>query len=170
MLSIDKLRARVRSVLQFRVKRWGYGMRGWDEQTTRLVVHLEDNVWYWVVLEWFFWDCMTWVCHWTDLVKVPRFIRSWKRVWDKEEEACTFEEWYGDSIHSIWHCNICDPCLQWVWKHKRQPEPQWELTLDEARKVFAHDPEVYQWVEKELAEHKAYDAERAAREVAENSQ
>jgi hypothetical protein len=171
MLSIDKLWARVRSVLQFRIKRWHVSMRGW-EKDVRVLICLEDSIWYWAALEWLFWDIGTWVCHWSDLVKVPKFVRSWKRVWDREEEACTFEEWYGDSIHSIWHCNVCDPCLQWVWRHKDffKAWPQFEMTLAEAREKFAHDPEVWQWVEKELAEHKAHDAERAARELAENQQ
>ena len=164
--------SKLKQLIQFRVKRWHVATRGWDEQNTRVLICLEDSIWYWAVLEFLCWDVQTWLCHWSDYVKVPKFIRNWHRVWDKEEEACTFEEWYGDSIHSIWHCNICDPCLQWVWKHKDyfKAWPQFEMTLAEAKEKFAHDPEVWQWVEKELVEHKEYDARKAAEALAENKE
>jgi len=172
MLLLNKLWAWVRSVVQFRVKRWHVAMCGWDEKDIRVLICLEDSIWYWVLLEWLFWDCGTWVCHYSDYIKVPKFVRNWTRVWDAEwsDEPSTFEEYYGDSIHSIWHCHVCDPPLQWVWKHKDyfKAWPQWELTLAEAKEKFAHDPEVYQWVEKELEEHKQYDAGKAAKELAEN--
>jgi hypothetical protein len=179
MLSLNQLWARVRSVLQWRVKRWHVSQRGWDEKDIRVLICLEDSIWYWALLEWIVWDNFTWVCMWTDYIKVPMFIRNWKRVWDAEwdEEPCTFDDYYGDSLHSIWHCGVCDPSCQWVWKHKfatDRKEVQWELTLDEARAKFADNPEVYRWVEKDLEEHKLYDAEKAAEEaaksLAENSQ
>lgn len=157
--------SKLKQLIQFRIKRWHTAMRGWDDQSIRVLICLEDVIWYWAVLEWLFWDIGTWVCHYSDYVKLPKFIRNWKRVWDKEEEACTFEDWYGDSIHSLWHCNICDPCLQWVWRHKDKfpkASPQFEMTLAEAKEKFAHDPEIWEWVEKELAEHKEYDARKAA--------
>ena len=166
MSIIKKLLAALKSVIQFRVKRWHAAMRGWDEQSIRVLICLEDSIWYWAVLEWLFWDVQTHICHHMDLVKLPKFIRNWKRAWDKNEptEVCTWEEWYGDSIHSLWHCYVCDPLLQWVWKHKafhKDAYPQWEMTLDEARKIFAHDPKIWEWVEKELEQHKKYDAENA---------
>jgi len=172
MLSkIKKLLAWFKSVVQFRVKRWHTATRGWDEQSIRVLICLEDSIWYWVVLEWLFWDVQTYVCHYTDYVKLPKFIRNIKRVWDPkwDTEPSTFEEWYGDSIHSLWHAHVCDPLLQWVWRHKNvgKVEPTWELTLDEARKTFAHDPEIYEWVEKNLEDHKKWDAEEAAEEAAE---
>lgn len=164
---LSKVWLTLKRVLQFRIKRWNTAMRGHGEQGIRVLICLEDNIWYWVLLEWLFWDVQTHVCSWMEEIKpFPRFVLNWKRVWDKEwdPEPSTFEEWYGDSLHSIWHCNICDPLLQWVWKHKNRYEPDFELTLDEARKKFAHDPEVYRWVEKELEEQKQRDAERAAEE------
>jgi hypothetical protein len=167
MLSkIKKLLAAVQSAVQFRVKRWHTAMRGWDEKDIRVIICLEDSIWYWIVLEWLFWDVQTYVCHYTDFVKLPKFIRNWKRAWDKDEpdEITTWQDWYGDSIHSLWHVYVCDPLCQWVWKHKdfHKAWPQWELTLDEARKQFAHDPAIYEWVEKELEHHKEYDAEKLA--------
>lgn len=163
--------SKLKQLLQFRIKRWHVAMRGWDEQNTRVLICLEDSIWYWVALEYLFWDIGTWVCHYTDWIKVPKFIRNWKRVWDKEEEACTFEEWYGDSIHSIWHCNVCDPLCQWVWKHKDigKKQPQWEMTIAEAKERF-DDPDIWEWVEKSLKEHQEYDAEKAAELLAENKE
>lgn len=166
MLSkIKKLLTAVMSVVQFRVKRWHTAMRGWDEQSIRVIICLEDSIWYWVVLEWLFWDVQTYACNWTHFVKLPRFIRNWKRAWDKDEpnDIVSWEDWYGDSLHSLWHVHVCDFLCQWVWKHKNfhKAWPQWELTLDEARKHFAHDPEIYEWVEKELEQHKKYDAEKS---------
>ncbi len=173
MSLINKLWARVRPVLQFRVKRWHVAMRGWDEKDVRVLICLEDSIWYWVLAEWFFWDCMTWVCHSTDVVKFPKFVRNWTRLWGGHEfgdEPCTFEEYYGDSPSSLWHVYICDPPLQWVWKHKDigKKQPQWELTLAEAKEKF-DDPEIWEWVEKSLAEHKQWDAEKAAEEAAEKA-
>ena len=172
MLSkIKKALAWFKSVVQFRVKRWHTAMRGWDEKDIRVIICLEDSIWYWVVLEFLFWDVQTYVCHYSDFVKLPKFIRNWKRNWDKDDPQYvgTFEDWYGDSIHSLWHAHVCDPLLQWVWRHKsfNKAEPQWEMTLDEARKTFAHDPVIWQWVEKELEQHKQWDAEEAAEEAAE---
>lgn len=172
MLSLKSLWARVRSVLQFRVKRWGYGMRGWNEADVRLIVHLEDNIWYWAALEWLFWDCGTWVCHWLHNVPLPMFLQNWERHWDEDEpdELWKLGEYWGDDLGSFWHILVCNPLCQWVWSKKSIHEPQWEMTLDEARKTFAHDPEVYQWVEKQLKEHQEYDAEKAAEELAENKE
>src|SRR5277367_4932092 len=140
MSLLNKLWAHVRSVLQFKVKRWHIAMRGRDEQDARVLVCLEDGIWYWVLLEWLFWDFGTQICHWTDCIKFPKFVLGWTRVWDKEwdEEPSTFEDYYGDSIHSLWHVHICDPCLQWVWKHKDvgRKSPEFELTLDEAKEKF----------------------------------
>lgn len=157
----------VLSIVQFRVKRWHVAERGWDEQDIRVLICLEDSIWYWVVLEWVFWDHATWLCAWMYNVKFPKFIRNWKRCWGGEEfgnEFCTFEDHFGSSLHDLWHIYICDPPLQWVWKHKDfgKVQPTWELTLPEAKEKFAHDPEIWKWVEEDLEKHKKYDAEKAA--------
>jgi hypothetical protein len=166
MTFLSRLRAGVRSVLQFRVKRWHAAMSGWGEDDIRVLICLKDDVWYWLLLEWLFWDNQTYVCQWMQYVKLPGFVRNWKRVWDKEwdDEPSTFEEYYGDSFHAIWHCAVCDPLNQWVWKHQDKHQPMFEMTLDEARSKFAHDPEIWRWVERNLAEHRQYDAEKAAEE------
>lgn len=154
--------SKLKQLIQFKIKRWHVAARGWDEKDVRVLICLEDSIWYWVLLEWLFY-CGTYICHWSGYIKLPKVIRNWKRVWDAEEEACTFEEWYGDSIHSLWHVHICDPPLQWVWKHKDigKKQPCWELSVAEAKEKF-DDPEIWEWVEKSLEEHKQYDAEKAA--------
>jgi hypothetical protein len=172
MLSIKKLWAWVRSVLQFRIKRWHVAMRGWDEKDIRVLICLEDSIWYWVLLEKLFWDCGTWVCHWMGYVPLPKWFRNWERAWDSDEpdEVMKAEDWFGDDLGSIWHCHVCDPPLQWVWKHKDigKKQPTWEMTIAEAKERF-DDPEIWEWVEKNLAEHKEYDAEKAAEEAAEKA-
>ncbi len=40
-----------------------------------------------------------------------------------------------------------------------------ELTLEEARQKFSHDPSQYEWVEKEVAQHERWDAEEEQEEV-----
>lgn len=167
--------SKIKQLVQFRIKRWYVAMRGWDDSSARVLICLEDVIWYWAVLEWVFWDHGTWVCHWMNYIKLPIFIRNWTRLWGGEEfgdEPCRFEEYYGDSLHTFWHVYICDPPLQWVFKHKDffKAWPQWELTLAEAKEKFAHDPEIWEWVEKEIAESKAYDAEKAAEELAKNKE
>jgi hypothetical protein len=164
----SKIKDALRPVVQFRVRRWHVATRGWTEQDTRVLVCCETRIWYWVLAEFVFWDLQTYVCHYSDFIKLPRFIRNWKRQWDSDGDfgVSTFEEYYGDSIHSLWHGYVCDPLLQWVWRHN-ECEAEFELTLDEARKKFAHDPTVYQWVEKAVEEHKQWDAEEAAEKAAE---
>jgi hypothetical protein len=168
---LSKLKNALRSVVQFRVRRWGVSMRGWDEQTARVLICCETRVWYWVLAEFVFWDLQTYVCHYTDFIKLPGFIRNWERHWDKDdpEYFAKFEDYFGGSIHSLWHGYICDPLVQWVWRHN-EVEAEFELTLDEARKKFAHDPTVYQWVERELKRHEEWDAEDAAEKAAKASE
>jgi hypothetical protein len=154
--------SKIKKLLQFRLKRWHTAMRGWKGQDIRVIVCLEDSIWYWVILEWLA-GLQQYVCHWMGYVKLPKFIRRIERVWDAEwdPEPSTWEEYYGDSLHSLWHVHVCDPIFQFVWKHKdfHKAWPQWEMTLDEARKTFAHDPEIYEWVEKEERQHRQWDAE-----------
>lgn len=173
MSLLNKLWARVRSVLQFRIKRWHVAMRGWDEKDIRVLICLEDSIWYWVLLEKLFWDCVTHVCHWMNYVPLPKWFRNWERAWDSDEpnEIMKAEDWFGDDLGSIWHCHICSPPLQWVWKHKDigKKQPQWEMTIAEAKERF-DDPEIWEWVEKELKEHQEYDAEKAAETLAENKE
>jgi hypothetical protein len=165
--------SKLKQLIQFRIKRWHVAMRGWDEQNARVLICLEDVIWYWAVLEWL-WDQQSWLCHWSDYIKLPKFIRDLEGHWDDDdpEYYSTWEDWYGDSIHSMWHCNICNPLFQWVWKHKDyfKAYPQWELTLAEAKEKFAHDPEVWKWVEESIEDHKRYDAEKAAERLAENKE
>lgn len=156
--------SKLKKLLQWRVKRWHTAMRGWDDKDIRVLVCLEDQIWYWAVLQWWFWDVMTYVCHWTHFIPLPNFLLDWERNWDKDdpEYRGKWRDWYGESFHGLWHGLICDPPIQWVWDHLNHYEPTWEMTLDEARKCFAHDPSVYVWVEKSLEEHKQYDAEKLA--------
>jgi hypothetical protein len=155
----------LKKLLQFRVKRWHTAMRGWDEKDIRVIICLEDLIWYWMVLEWLFWDNGTYICHWLGYVPLPKFICNWERHWDKDdpEYFAKFGDWFGDDFGCLWHVWVCDPTCQWVWKHKdfKKAWPQWELTLEEARKTFAHDPAIYEWVEKELEQHKKWVAEKA---------
>jgi hypothetical protein len=166
--------SKLKQLIQFRIKTWYVATRGWEEKDIRVLICLEDSIWYWLVLEWA-WGIVAHLCHWSDYIKLPKFVRAIKGHWDDDdpEYYATWEDWYGDSIHSMFHCNICDPFFQWVYKHKEYfpaAWPQWELTLAEVKEKFAHDPEVWEWVEKSLEEHKQYDAEKAAEEAAENKE
>ena len=161
---LSKLWAKVRPVLQFRIRRWHPSTRGWNEQNIRVLIDCDAQVWYWALAEFIAWDLQTYVCHWLTYVPLPGFLCNIKGHWDKDDPTYyePFGQWFGDDIGSLWHVYVCDPLLQWVWKHKDQNEASFELTLDEARKKFAHDPSVYKWVEKSLEEHKQYDAEKTA--------
>jgi len=161
---LSKLWAKVRPVLQFRLRRWHISMGGWNEQDVRILIGCDAQIWYWALIEFVLWDGQTYLCSWGHYIPLPWFIRNWKRHWDKDDPEYfeKFEDWFGDDLGCLWHCYVCDPLLQWVWKRKDQNEASFELTLDEARKKFAHDPSVYQWAEKELEEHKKYDAEKTA--------
>lgn len=166
MLFLNKLWAQVRSVLQFRVKRWYTAMRGWDEKDIRVLICLEDEIWYWLLADEIVMSGFTRICDVLHWVKLPKFILNWERHWDKDDPEYfgKWEDWLGDDLGCIWHCYVEHKALNWVYKHRSNVQlPQFEMTLDEARQKFAHDPEVWQWVEKSLAEHREYDAEKAAK-------
>src|SRR5277367_3430834 len=163
--------SKLKKLFQFRVHRWHVAMRG-----SNVLIVMEDGVWYWVLLEWLSWDCGLAMCDWLRgadtgwrrFLKLPKFIREWKRCWGGEEfgdEPCTFEEYYGDDLTSIWHCSFESPILQWIWRHKDigMKRPEFEMTLAEAKEKFNY-PEQFQWIEERIAE----DAKYAAEEAAEN--
>lgn len=159
---LSNLWAKIRPVVQFRIQRWHVAMRGYTEQNTRVIVDCESDIWYWVLAEVIFCNFQTHICHWLHNISLPGFMTGIRGHWDKDdpEYYASFGDWFGDDVGSIWHYCICDPCLQFVWKHKNPNQAAFELTLDEARAKFAHDPKQYQWVEKEIAEHKQYDIEK----------
>jgi len=142
-------------------------MRGWKDQDVRVIICLEDCKWHWFVLEWLV-ELQQYLCHWLHNVPLPRIVREMERHWDEDDPEYfgKFEDWYGDDLGCLWHSCVDNPLSQWVWKHKYAGKgahsPQWELTLDEARKTFAHDPAIYEWVEKEVEQHKQWDAEKLA--------
>jgi len=160
---LSNLWAKIRPVLQFKVRRWHTSMRGWTEQNARVFVNCETDIWYWALAE-FLSDLQSYFCSWTHNIPLPGFICNIKGHWDKDdpEYLASFGDWFGDDLGGLWHGYICDPCLEFVWKHKSHDEAEFELTLDEARKKFAHDPEQYQWVEKSIEERKRWDAESLA--------
>jgi|SRR5271157_137347 len=168
--------SKLKKLIQFRVKRWQVAMRG-----SNVLIVMEDSIWYWALLDWLALDCGLVMCSWLvckdtgwrRFLKLPRFIRDWKRVWDKEwdEEPSTFEDYYGDDLSTIWHCCVEGPILQWIWKHKDywRKRPEFELTLAEAKEKF-DDPEQFQWIEERIAEDAKYEAEKAAEELAKNKE
>jgi hypothetical protein len=152
-------------MLRYKVWRWHTAMRGWTEEDTRVLLILQQDIWYWAFLDWLSWDVGTNGCEWLHKVPIPKFICNIKHQWDEDGDfdPCTFGEYYGDDIGCMWHLFVCSPFLNWVWKHRKEHiEIEFEMTLAEARVKFADFPEKYQWVEKNLEEHKAYDAEKAA--------
>ena len=161
---LSKLIDALRRVLQFKVRRWHVSMGGWNEHNARIIIGCDAQIWYWILIEFVAWDLQTYLCHWLGYIPLPGFICRIKGHWDKDELEYfePFGQWFGNDVGSLWHSFVCDPLLQWVWKHKGQNEVSFELTLDEARKKFAHDPEQYQWVERHIEEYKRYDAEQTA--------
>ena len=93
----------LKKLFQFRVKRWHTAMRGWDEKDIRVLICLEDLIWYWMVLEWLFWDNGTYICHWLHYVPLPRFIRNWERHWDKDDP----EYFASSKIGSVTISGVC---------------------------------------------------------------
>lgn len=161
---LSKLKDVLRPVVQYRIRRWNVSMSGYKEENIRLVVNCETDIWYWALAEFVFWNLQTHLCHWLHNIPLPKFFRNWERHWDKDdpEYFAKFEDWYGDDFGCLWHLHVCDPLLRFVWKHKNQDQAAFELTIDEARKKFAHEPQHVAWIEKELAERREYDAERTA--------
>jgi hypothetical protein len=158
---------KLKKLLQWRVTSWYVSYRGWrdDQPDFRVVVTFQEDVWYWRFLEWLCWDRGLVMCDWLTSFKLPMFVRNWTRVWDPEDaEPSTFEEYYGDDLSSIWHCDVEDPIIQFVWKHQYAFQRRWdcEMTLAEAQEKFKDDPDKLRWVVEQSQSHKEYDAEKAA--------
>jgi hypothetical protein len=154
--------SKLKSVVQFRVQRWHISMRGWNEQDTRVLIVCESDIWYWALLLFLGWDCATHVCEWLHYIKLPRWLRNWKRQWDSDRDfgPCTFEEYYGDDLSTFWHVWVESPLCQFAWKHRNyEGDVEVELTIDEARKKFAHDLDSLKWIEETI---ERYAAEEAA--------
>jgi hypothetical protein len=140
-------------------------MGGWHEKDVRLIVDLEEDIWYWALVNHLAWDWTTRVCSWLHYVKLPKFILDWERHWDEDdpEYLARFEDWFGDNLGNLWHVYVEDPICQWAWRHRDyKRDVGIRLTLDEARGYFGADHESVKWVEREIAEHTQYDAERVA--------
>ena len=159
------------SCLRFRVRRWHTAMRGWDERDVRVLVCLEEDVWYWALTEWFVEDVVTGFCDVLGRFKFPEFVLNWEHAWgdgdpdlNPDHEVSKFREYWGEYLCCFWHVYVESPLFDWVWKRKigTKTDPEFEMTLDEAKSKFAHDPSVWQWVEERVAEHKRWDAEEAA--------
>lgn len=149
--------------LRFRVRRWHYAMAGWKEKDIRLIAVLEEDVWYWALANWVTLDWLTRVCSWLHHVPLPKFVREREGHWDKDdpEYFAKYEDWAGGDFGTLWHCHVETPALQWAWKRRNWAgDVHIELALDEARKKFGAEHEGVRWVERELADHKRYDAEK----------
>jgi hypothetical protein len=176
--------SKLKKLLQWRVTTWYISYSGWrdDNPDFRVDICLQEDVWYWRFLEWLFWDLGLVSCSlvrsedhgWRRFLKLPKFILNIKRVWDKEwdPEPSTFEEWFGDDLTGIVHCHFEDPIDQWVWRHQFKHQKYWRysITLDEAKKLFKDDPEKLKWVIESSEEHKRWDAEKAADDLAKNKE
>lgn len=152
----------IKNLFCFRVQRWNHGMRGWKEKDIRLVVTLEDDVWYWALANHIGWNWTTQICEWLHNVPLPKFVRNWEGHWDKDdpEYFAKYEDWAGDDFGSLWHCHVETPICQWAWKRRNWAgDIHLELTLDEAREKFGSDHKAVKWVESELARRKEWDAE-----------
>ena len=158
-------------ILRFKVRNWYTGMHGWEEDEIRVIVTCTENIWYWALMEWFWMNVESWACYYMDYIPLPKFFRNWKRAWDEDEPGspCTFEEYWGGTLGSLWHVFICDPVFHFVWSRLDQHPVDFELTLPEARTMFAYNPVHYRWVEEELERHREWEAEEAAEEAKEGA-
>jgi len=162
-------------LFDWKVRRWsGFWLGAGTGEDTEVSIHLEETVWYWLVLEFLAWDCCTCVCDLLHHVKLPKFIRNWERVWGDEpdDEPCKLEDWWGDDFGTFWHCWVESPFCQWVWHNKGiggvgHVQPVWRMPLSEARKHFQEFPQEFVWVDKEIASRLEYDKEVAAEEAEE---
>jgi hypothetical protein len=157
-------------LFDWKVRRWsGLWLGGGTGEDTEICVHLEEDIWYWLVLEFLAWDCCTRVCDWLSHVKLPKFIRNWERKWGDEpdDEPCKLEDWWGDDFGTFWHVWVESPFCQWARRHKNKDRAVWKMSLSEARKQFSSFPQEIAWVDKEIAERLEYDKEVAANEEAE---
>ncbi len=150
-----------------RVQNWHTSMRGWKGDEVRVIVTCESRLWHWALADWL-WGWQQWLCHWLGVVPLPKFITNLQGIYDADdkEHPCTFGEWFGDDVGGLWHIFICEPVFQAIWKHfVGERVVDFELTLEEARQKFSHDPSQYEWVEKEVAQHERWDAEEEQEEV-----
>jgi hypothetical protein len=165
MSFFNRVWTRVCSVVNHPVTHWSVWMGQGDGENTKVSVHLEENAWYWYLLEFLAWDCTTSVCDVLHHIPLPKFICNWERNWggDPEDGNCTLEQWYGDSIGSFWCCFVEHPACQWVWKHKKPYSVIIDMTLAEARKKFEHYPHQISWIDEELESRRKYDEEEASK-------
>jgi hypothetical protein len=157
--------SKIKKLLQFRVKRWHGAMGGWKEKDIRVIAVLQEDVWYWALAEYLADGWLTRICEWMCHVPLPKVVREMEGHWDKDdpEYFAKYEDWAGSDFGSLWHCHVESPVCQFVWKRRNwQGDICVEMTLDEARKKFGEEHETIKWVEKELAQHKEWDAEELA--------
>lgn len=176
--------SKLKKLLQWRVTMWYVSYSGWrdDSPDFRVEVGLQEDVWYWRFLEWLCWDVGLVSCThfrsedhgWRRLFKLPRFILNFKCVWDAEwdQEPSTFEDWFGSDLTTIIHCHLEDPIDQWIWRHQYKHQKNWRIsmTLAEAQEKFKDAPEKLKWVLEGIEDHKRWDAEKAAEELAKNKE
>jgi hypothetical protein len=138
----------LRSIIQFRVQRWYVALRGGTDDLC-VLAYLENDTWYCVLLEFITWNCIPQICDGLSHIPLPKFVCNWKRKWGgpNDEEVYTLEQWCGDNLGCLWHLWIESPILQFVWKFKDRNVVEFEMSLEEARGKFAHNPKVLKWVE-----------------------
>jgi len=165
-------------LFNWKVRRWsGPWLGGGTGEDTEISIHLEECVWYWLVLEFLAWDCCTHICDWLSHVPLPKFIRNWERKWDEDDDTpCKFGDYWGSHLDTPWHVWVESPFCQWVWHHNGAVgtvgtvQPIWKMPLSEARKQFQSFPQEIAWVDKEIARRVEYDKEEAEKEAEELEQ
>lgn len=142
-----------------RIQRWSIGYKGWVNES-RVVVSCDDEKAFWAFMDWL-WSWQTWLCHVLYFIPLPGLLTEWERAWDKDEpeDVMTFGSWYGDSLGTLWHLLVCDPVGQLIWSRLDGRTVEFELTMEEAKEKFRHDPRKLDWVKEEVKKRKKWDAE-----------
>jgi hypothetical protein len=145
--------SKVSFIVQFRITHWSLAHRGWKEDEVEIFAHLEEDIWYWLVAEFFATKTM-YVCDWLSNIQLPKWLRNWERKWGyrPSDQVCKFEDYWGYDVGTFLHIYVESPICQYVWRHKNNYVAEFTMTIDEARKKFEHFPEHFDWIEKSIEE------------------
>lgn len=99
------------------------------------------------------------ICDILYTIKLPKFIKNWKKKWGDEpgwpSEECTFEEYYGDDFSVFWHLTVeswaINKPLQYFENHPRLNKTFVNVSLEEAEKLNGSELD---WIRKGIIEAK----------------
>jgi hypothetical protein len=146
------------------MQKWSLSI-GWDTEK-ELVVHvnLENEKVWWYFLDWLHQYTIGVLCNTLRHIKIPKFIRNWKRKWNDEEELFTFEEYYGRDLGCLADIWIYNPTDKLIWnlsqKKKKWP-PEINLSFKEANELLVDYPQFMGWIIKWKKESDEYEESEA---------